>query len=244
MGILAAHPLLFLLLGLAFSMTANQLHAFGNNFGLQSMVSLLVAIIGLMMAALSPLLLMKFAPVIPMAFGGTSGPSVDVGKHIGAQNMSDANERYGYRPDYKKPGQNAGPSTKATSGEDAEPATASPSMADFVAGPGPGTTSAGTARASAAGASGSTTAAAGTGARAAASGGAAAAEGGLATAGAAESTTGAGAVIGIPTMILAAGATVAHKAAFVAKKGVDLAQTAGEQATDSASGTGRGDGDS
>ncbi|WP_166805706.1 hypothetical protein, partial [Cryobacterium ruanii] len=94
-GILAAHPLLFLLLGLAFSMTANQISAFGNNFGLQSMVSLMVAIIGLLMAALSPLLLMKFAPIIPMAFGGTTGPSVDVGKHIGAQNMTEATERYG-----------------------------------------------------------------------------------------------------------------------------------------------------
>lgn len=54
--------------------------------------------------------------------------------------------------------------------------------------------------------------------------GAAAAGSGLAAAGAAETSTGAGAAIGIPTLVLAAGATVASK-------GVQLTEAAGQQAT-------------
>ena len=95
LGVLAAHPLLFLLLGLAFSMMASQVSAFGNNFSLQSMVTLLVAIIALTIAALSPVLLMKFAPVIPMAFGGTSGPALSSGNQIGPSNMTDAGKDSG-----------------------------------------------------------------------------------------------------------------------------------------------------
>lgn len=242
-GILAAHPLLFLLLGLAFSMTANQVRAFGNNFGLQSMVSLLVAIIGLLMAALSPLLLMKFAPVIPMAFGGTSGPSVDVGKHIGSKNMSDANDRYGPPKEVNpKRSDGSSPSKNSSGTPDAQPSPSSRSMADYAGAPGPASGSSAAAEAGAAGAAKGASAA-GMGAKAAAGGGAATAEGGMAAAGAAESATGAGAVIGIPTMVVAVGATVAHKVAAVAKKSVDLAQTAGEQATDSASDTSIGGGD-
>jgi hypothetical protein len=240
-GILAAHPLLFLLLGLAYSMTANQLSAFGNNFGLQSMVSLLVAIIGLLMAALSPLLLMKFAPIIPMAFGGTTGPSVDIGKHIGAQSMSEAGERYG-----QSSGTDSSTSTSTSTKESTdssrervlETAMAAGSLSDVVGSR--ASASAGGAAPASEGAMigagrAATTAAggAGAGAGAGASGGAVAAEAGLAAAGTAESATGAGAAIGVPTLIAAAGMAVAHKGAEVVGKGVDIAQTAGEQATES-----------
>jgi type IV secretion system protein TrbL len=207
-GILAAHPLLFLLLGLAFSMMANQVSAFGNNFSLQSMVNLVVAVIALFIAALSPLLLMKFAPVIPMGSGGSRGPAVATGS-IGSNNMSDAMSRFGGGSNSSTSG-----SSEAAVAEDA-PATASLSEASASAAAAP------TAGAIGAGAAGS--AAGGAGAAAGAGGAAAGAEG-LAAAGAAESATGAGAAIGIPTLIAAGGVMVAGKAA-------GLAQKAGEQAT-------------
>ncbi|MDJ0348931.1 hypothetical protein [Cryobacterium sp. PH29-G1] len=236
-GILAAHPLLFLLLGLAFSMTANQLSAFGNNFGLQSMVSLLVAIIGLLMAALSPLLLMKFAPIIPMAFGGTTGPSVDVGKHIGAQNMTEASERYGQPSNQDRSSSTTTrESTDSTTERVSESSTAPGSLSEVIgnraAAAAAGTGAAGEGATIGAGRTATATAGA-AGAGAAAGGGAAAAETGLAAAGTAESATGAGAVVGVPTLIAAAGIAAAHKGVEVVGKGVDMAQTAGEQVTES-----------
>ncbi len=209
-GILAAHPLLFLLLGLAFSMMANQVSAFGNNFSLQSMVNLVVAVIALFIAALSPLLLMKFAPVIPMGSGGSRGPAVATGP-IGPSNMSDAVSRFGGGSP------NSSGSGTAAVAEDA-PQVASLSEASASA-------AAPSAEAIGAGAvgAGATTAATGTAGAGAAAGGSAAA-GGMAAAGAAESATGAGAAIGIPTLIAAGGMMAAGKA-------VGLAQKAGEQAT-------------
>jgi len=236
-GILAAHPLLFLLLGLAFSMTANQLNAFGNNFSIQSMVSLLVAIIGLLMAALSPLLLMKFAPIIPMAFGGTTGPSVDVGKHIGAQNMTEATERYGQASSQDRTSSTTTTkeSTDSTTERVSESSTGPGSLSEVIgnrAAASTGTGAAGDAAAIGAGRAASAAAGA-AGAGAAAGGGAIAAETGLAAAGTAESATGSGAVVGVPTLIAAAGIAAAHKGAAAVGKGVDMVQIAGEQATDS-----------
>lgn len=228
-GILAAHPLLFLLLGLAFSMTANQLSAFGNNFGLQSMVSLLVAIIGLLMAALSPLLLMKFAPIIPMAFGGTTGPSVDVGKHIGAQNMTEATERYGQPSSQDRI---SSTTTKESTTERVSESSTAPGSLSEVIGNRAAAGAAGDGATIGAGRAATATAGA-AGASAAAGGGSAAAETGLAAAGTAESATGAGAVVGVPTLIAAAGIAAAHKGVEVVGKGVDMAQTAGEQVTES-----------
>jgi len=206
-GILAAHPLLFLLLGLAFSMMANQVSAFGNNFSLQSMVNLVVAVIALFIAALSPLLLMKFAPVIPMGSGGSRGPAVATGS-IGPSNMSDAVSRFGGGSS------NSSGTGTAPVAEDA-PQTASLSEASASAAA-PSTEAIG------ANAAGSAAGAAGAGAAGAAGGGAAA--GGMAAAGTAETATGAGAAIGIPTLIAAGGMMAAGKA-------VGLAQKAGEQAT-------------
>lgn len=207
-GILAAHPLLFLLLGLAFSMMANQVSAFGNNFSLQSMVNLVVAVIALFIAALSPLLLMKFAPVIPMGSGGSRGPAVATGS-IGPSNMTDAASRF------SGGGSSSSGSSTAAVGEDA-PQIASLSEVSASAAAAPAADAIG------AGAAGAGASAAGAGAAAGAGG--ATAAGGLAAAGAAESATGAGAAIGIPTLVVAGGMLAAGKAA-------GLAQKAGEQAT-------------
>lgn len=95
-GLLAAQPLLFFLLGFGFSMMANATAAFGADQALRTLVELLVAIIALFVAALSPLLLLRLAPSIPILIGGTVGPSA-MGSVIGAGNVSDASDRLGQR---------------------------------------------------------------------------------------------------------------------------------------------------
>ncbi len=205
-GILAAHPLLFFLLGFTFTMMAGSVGTFGNNLSLQSLVTFLVAIIALFMAALSPLLLMKFAPVIPMGSGGSQGPSFagGGGNTIGSPDLTDAGKRFGKSRDNDSPS-SASPSTEAQ-----------PTAAAGPSGVRGGLSEAAAARARAgAGAEGAAGAGAG--------GGAAAAEGGLAAAGVAESATGVGAAIGIPTLLLAG-------AAATAQKGVDVTKAAGDQA--------------
>jgi type IV secretion system protein TrbL len=223
LGLLAAHPLMFLLLGLAFSMMANQVGAFGNNFSLQSMVTLIVSVIALFMAALSPLALMKFAPVLPMGTGGTNGPSVSPGgsnsETIGPKNVTEASERYG-RGDESEPEASSTSTKTSTSTSTSESATEGGSLSEIS-----------TARAGMGGipglngAAGGVGAGAGTGSAAAAGGEAVAAEEAVAAAGVAESGTGVGAVIGIPTLI-AAGAMAAGA------KATELTEEAGEMATD------------
>jgi len=95
-GLLAAQPLLFFLLGFGFSMLANATEAFGTDQALRTLVELLVATIALFVAALSPLLLLRLAPSIPVLIGGTVGPSA-MGSVIGAGNVSDATDRLGQR---------------------------------------------------------------------------------------------------------------------------------------------------
>ncbi|GGA99226.1 hypothetical protein [Conyzicola nivalis] len=95
-GILAAQPLLFFLLGVTFTMMDSSTEAFGADGGLRSLVELLVAVIALFVAALSPLFLLRLAPSIPVLIGGTSGPSM-MGSVIGAGNISDATDRAGVR---------------------------------------------------------------------------------------------------------------------------------------------------
>ena len=94
LGLLAAEPLLWLLLGVAFSMLANSVGTFGNNLSLQSFVTLIVALIAVFGAALSPLLLLRFAPVLPMGAGGTDGPGLS-NNPIGSDSVSDATNRHG-----------------------------------------------------------------------------------------------------------------------------------------------------
>ncbi|WP_411698700.1 hypothetical protein [Conyzicola sp.] len=95
-GILAAQPLLFFLLGVTFTMMDSSTEAFGADGGLRSLVELLVAVIALFIAALSPLFLLRLAPTIPVLIGGTTGPSM-MGSVIGAGNISDATDRAGMR---------------------------------------------------------------------------------------------------------------------------------------------------
>jgi hypothetical protein len=203
-GILAAHPLLFFLLGFAFMMMANSVATFGNNLNLQSLVTLSVAVIALFVAALSPLLLLKFAPVIPMGFGGTNGPALSTNS-IGARNLTDATSRLG--------------ASSASSASRSRPTSAPPG------GPGATGSAAGEAASSSAPASLAATSAARAGASAGAStAGAAGAAEGVAAAGAAESATGVGAAIGIPTLVVAGGIAAATK-------GLQLTEAAGQQAT-------------
>jgi type IV secretion system protein TrbL len=95
-GLLAAQPLLFFLLGFGFTIMANATAAFGADQALRTLVELLVATIALFVAALSPLLLLRLAPSIPVLIGGTVGPSA-MGSVIGAGNVSDATDRLGQR---------------------------------------------------------------------------------------------------------------------------------------------------
>ena len=207
-GILAAHPLLFFLLGFAFTIMANSVSTFGNNASLQSLVTLSVAVIALFIAALSPLLLLKFAPIIPASFGGTTGPALSTNS-IGARNMSDANKRFDNSHTQDRPTRNNNGVPGA--GEAPTGAAEQRTLAGVSA-----------ARAGSAGASGAAGATAGSaGAAKAAS---ATAAPGLAAAGAAESATGVGAAIGIPTLVIAAGATAA-------KKSLTMTETAGKHAT-------------
>ena len=205
-GILAAHPLLFFLLGFAFVMMANSVATFGNNLNLQSLVTLSVAVIALFIAAFSPMLLMKLAPVIPNGFGGTRGPAFAAGS-IGPSNMSEATARFD-RSSSPSLARRGGQASQYSTAGSAAAASEAPSLAGAAA-----------ARAGAAGAAG-----AGAVSTGAAAGGAAAASSGLAAAGAAETATGAGAAIGIPTLVLAAGVTAASK-------GVRTIEAAGQQAT-------------
>ena len=207
-GILAAHPLLFFLLGFAFTIMANSVATFGNNASLQSLVTLSVAVIALFIAALSPLLLLKFAPIIPASFGGTTGPALSTNS-IGARNMSDANERCDKSRTHDRPTRNN--NGMPGGGEAATGAAEQKTLAGVTA------ARAGTVRA--AGPAGAIA-----GSAAAAKGASATAATGLAAAGAAESATGVGAAIGIPTLVIAAGAAAA-------KKSLTMTEAAGKQAT-------------
>jgi type IV secretion system protein TrbL len=231
-GILASHPLLFFLLGFAFTMMGGSVGTFGNNLGLQTLVKLLVAIIALFVAALSPMLLLKFAPVIPAGFGGTNGPSVSLGT-IGPQNISDATQRLGQRSSsgQAKSGRistasASGPSTITSTSESAlETTTLTKVAANRAASSAPvagaGVTAAlAAARGAGVGAAGGATLVSASTASAEA-----AAAGGLAAAGAAESATGAGSAIGVPTLIAAAGIVAAGK-------GIRLGEKAARQATE------------
>ena len=208
-GILAAHPLLFFLLGFAFTIMANSVSTFGNNASLQSLVTLSVAVIALFVAALSPLLLLKFAPIIPGSFGGTKGPALSTNS-IGSRNMSDAGKRFDKNPTGVRPSSSSGGSSGASDAPAG--ATEQKTLAGVSA-----------ARAGSAGTAEAAGGAAAAGATAAGATSATTAEG-LAAAGAAESATGAGAAIGIPTLVVAA-------AVAAATQGLQMTEAAGQQAT-------------
>lgn len=196
-GILASHPLLFFMLAIAYSMVSSTINVFDGDATLQRTVTLVVSILALLIAGLSPVLLTKFAPVLPM---GGSGGAPSRGGNIGSSSMQQADARVS----------DSGPSSQSDSGGAARSGgTGSASSSAGISSP---SGSSGGSGAESQDASSSITAAtkssaAGGGAT---SGGAAAkgattatAAESAAAAGAAESSTGVGAAIGIPTMIVA-----------------------------------------
>ncbi|QJU56292.1 hypothetical protein SCB71_21355 (plasmid) [Herbiconiux sp. KACC 21604] len=247
-GILASHPLLFLLLGVAFQMMGSSVNTFGNNASLKSLVNLVVAVIALFIAAFSPLLLKSFAPVIPLGTGGSNGAGKNPGSW-GSDSLSTVTEKQ-----HPEVIQQAAPtsSSQATpaaaeapavvgAGSGGLSAAAAERVGGFtgaVAGPATGASSAGTSAAS----SGVGTAAGGAaaGVSGAAAGVAGAGEGiaaGTAAVGSGESATGAGAVIGVPTLI-AAGAIAAG--AKVGEKAVEFTDAAAQQSLDTMDDEGEG----
>lgn len=225
-GVLAAHPVLFFLLGFAFTMLSGATDTFGGGFSdpLQKLVTLFVAVLAIGMAALSPVLLMKFAPIIPTGAGGSSGPSF--GPQIGAGNLSDASRKYSDGP------ARGGDRSMSDNRRETGPTIGNPEPVTAGA---PGMSQAGQKMTAGAEGNAATPAVAGAGAGAgtasatggaAAGGGAAAAGEGAAAmgaTGAAESSTGVGAVVGVPTLIAAAGAAAAQKAVQLNDKVADQA---------------------
>lgn len=91
-GVCASHVLLFLLLGVAFRMVSGLTTAVGDP-ALKVLTNLAVAIIALLMATLSPVALLKFAPVGPSS-APTSGPAVR-----GSDRRSGGGSQYNDDPD-------------------------------------------------------------------------------------------------------------------------------------------------
>ncbi|KTR23722.1 hypothetical protein [Curtobacterium citreum] len=225
LGILAAHPLLFFLLGVTFSFVGANIDVFSDQASLQKTVSLVVSMLALFIAGLSPLLLFKFAPILPMG-----GASPEGGPSIGANSPQEADKRYG------GPSSDAGnsgpssstPATPTSTGEESQSTPTGGGNGGGKPGGGGGSDDAASSSikdAASSGGKASTGAEAGAGAKAGAgaASGAAGAESGAMAAGAAESSTGVGAAVGIPTM-LAAGA----------KAGIDKANSAATGAADMA----------
>ncbi len=235
-GILAAHPLLFLLLGVAFQMMGSSVNTFGNNASLQSLVGLIVAVIALFIAAFSPLLLKSFAPVIPLGTGGNNGAGKDPGSW-GAGKLTSVTEKQ-----HPEATQQASP----TSESQAAPGVMDELPASSAGGGGLGAAAAQRASIGAAGAGSGASSAAGTAAGAGAGGSGAAAgmagagEGiaaGTAAAGAGESATGVGAVIGVPTLVAAGAMAVGAK---VGEKAVEYTDAAAQQSLDTMDDEGAG----
>nr|WP_181716021.1 hypothetical protein [Cryobacterium sp.]QJS06352.1 putative membrane protein [Cryobacterium sp.] len=227
-GILASHPLLFFLLAIAYSMMSAQVDVFSGSPTLAKTVTLVVSILALFMAGLSPLALTKFAPVIPTGGGGAAvaGPT------IGSQSMQQADAKYGGSSPSSSASSKSDDSASASDESDNSPVTtggtgstgSSSGGGTSAAAEGNTATSSISEAASLGGTAGGTTAgAAAGGATATAGGSAAAAETGMAAAGAAESATGVGAAIGIPTMIAAG-----------AKAGFDTTKKVTDSVTDAA----------
>lgn len=211
-GILASHPLLFFLLAVAYFMVGANLTVFSETPSLQRTVNLVVSLLALLMAGLSPLLLTKFAPVIPTGGMGSAPAGPTVGSSSMQQADSRVSQQSGSNTDNDSSGGGGssssgggGSSTKAAGNAGAETEAEEPTSSVTSATKGAGS------GASAGETVGASTASSGAEAGAGAATGAAAAEGGMAAAGAAESATGVGAAVGVPTM-LAAGAMAAADA--------------------------------
>lgn len=202
-GILASHPLLFFMLAIAYSMVSSTINVFDGDANLERTITLVVSILSLLIAGLSPVLLTKFAPVLPM---GGSGGVPSRGGNIGSSSMQQADAKI------SDSGSSSQPSSGSASSGDSAPSSTGVSSSSGSSGdsgvPSSGGTGAGSEDASSsitAATKGSAAAggeAAGSGAAAGGATATTAAES-AAAAGAAESSTGVGAAIGIPTMIVA-----------------------------------------
>jgi type IV secretion system protein TrbL len=225
-GLLAAHPLLFLLLSVAYLMVGGNIDAFGSGASLQKTVTLIVALLALFVAGLSPVALMRLAPVM-LSGGGTAAAGASM-PAIGLRSMSDADDRYGaHVPVPDGPPSGGGGGTGGDGGR-AAPESVGSSVSDRAADDGPAPSVSGTssegrrsagrtvelngepvligAAPEAAPAEGAAAGLGAAGAAGAAGGGAAAAgEGAVIAAGAGESATGLGAAIGVPTMLVGVG---------------------------------------
>lgn len=217
-GILASHPLLFFLLGFAFSIMGDVMVTAGEKDGMQTLVTFVVALIAIYMAAASPLLLMKFAPLVQSAFtpsvGGGGGGGSNNSNTIGHTNITDATNEYGNggRESYatSQGGSGGGSGSSSSSTATSTDRTLSEAAATNESVPERGETAPVGANSAAAGVN---TGAAAEGAETGAAG--------LAEAAAAESSTGVGAAVGVPTLIAAAGVA----AVDATKRGADGAVT-------------------
>jgi hypothetical protein len=251
-GILACHPLLFFMLGIAYNMIAASASWMKWSDGLGTLMNIIASFIALMIAGLAPMMLMKFAPVIPSGAGGQNGPSLTPPqKEYGPQSMRDVKDmnRADSTGDSGAQGdsgsQGSGPASQdpEASGEDGSLVRKlrelnGGSQADAASGPdaapvtpkapiGPGPKAGvGVGAEAGAGGAASGVGAAGAGAGGVAAGGAEA----MAAAGAAESATGAGAAIGIPTLLAAGAMAAAEKAKDMGETAARLGAAGGEYA--------------
>jgi type IV secretion system protein TrbL len=211
-GILASHPLLFFMLAIAYAMVSSGVNAFDQTPTLERTVTLVVSILALLIAGLSPVLLTKFAPVLPMGGGGGSPVG---GSTIGSSSMQQADSKVSSSsaPAETSGSDSASPSSASSSSSPSS--SSAPSSTDAPSSP----SSPSSSEAEPEGTGTSVTAASKSGS-AAADG---ATAGTAAAAGAAESSTGVGAAIGVPTMIVA-GTLAAGEA------GKKLADATGEAA--------------
>jgi type IV secretion system protein TrbL len=241
LGILACHPLLFFMLGIAYNMIAASASWMKWSDGLGTLMNIIASFIALMIAGLAPMMLMKFAPVIPSGAGGQNGPSLTPPqKEYGPQSMRDVkdmNRGDSAGSDSGSQGSVSASQDQAAQGEDGSlvrklrelnggsqaDAASSPDAAPLTSkAPIGGTTQAGVG----AGIESATAGAAGAGAGGVVAGGAEA----MAAAGAAESSTGVGAAIGIPTLVAAGTMAAAEKAKDMGEAAARLGAAGGEYA--------------
>ncbi|QOT20013.1 hypothetical protein [Paenarthrobacter sp. YJN-5] len=246
-GILACHPLLFFMLGIAYNMIAASASWMKWSDGLGTLMNIIASFIALMIAGLAPMMLLKFAPVMPAGAAGQNGPSLTPPqKEYGPQSLRDAKnmnrgDSAGSDPtdmDSSTAGQGSASQDQARSQDEGslvrklrELNGGSPADAGST----PDTPAAATAGSSTEpGSSGSTTGTGvpkpGVGAGAGAGGAAAGSAEEMAAAGAAESSTGVGAAIGVPTLLAAGAMAAAEKAKEAGETATRLGAAGGEYA--------------
>ncbi|MGX5717509.1 hypothetical protein [Arthrobacter sp. MAHUQ-56] len=228
-GILACHPLLFFMLGVAYNMIAASASWMKWSDGLGTLMNIIASFIALMIAGLAPMVLMKFAPVIPSGAGGQNGPSLTPPqKEYGPQNMRDVKDMN--RGDSNdSPGSGSVPVHQDSSQDQA----AAPEEGSLVRKlrelNSDSQADAGSAPGGAAGTPAPAPAGAGIpkpGVGSPAAGG----SGGMAAAGTAESATGAGIAIGVPTLLAAGAAAAAEKAKDLGESAARLGAAGAEYA--------------